>query len=99
MHDVLDISEFEGAKSISTRPPVFESGDGDSHPAPHRTPHIHIRKEEIRNLDTPTAMCYFLPTCRLVDRVRRDITNNDKFKILPVVMVTSEDREKDMFWG
>lgn len=40
-------------------------------------------------------MCYFLPICRLVDRVRRVIKNNDKFKNNPVIMDMSKDRESD----
>jgi DNA-binding response OmpR family regulator len=44
-------------------------------------------------------MCYFLPNCRLVDRVRRDRKNNDKFKNLPVILVTFKDRESDTFRG
>ena len=32
-------------------------------------------------------------------QVCRDIKSNDKFKNIPVIMVTSKDQESDKFWG
>jgi twitching motility two-component system response regulator PilH len=32
-------------------------------------------------------------------QVCRDIKNSDKFKNIPVIMVTSKDQESDKFWG
>ncbi|HAR45166.1 MAG: two-component system response regulator [Nitrospirae bacterium GWC2_57_13] len=32
-------------------------------------------------------------------QVCRDIKNNEKFKNIPIIMVTSKDQESDKFWG
>jgi DNA-binding response OmpR family regulator len=32
-------------------------------------------------------------------QVCRDIKSNDRFKSIPVIMVTSKDQESDKFWG
>lgn len=32
-------------------------------------------------------------------QVCRDIRSNDRFKNIPVIMVTSKDQESDKFWG